>query len=63
VGDVLVVKHKGREIHDPATGKLLRSMDQQIGTMKVTDVDGDSATGKFTGTGTPKVSDTVSGSK
>jgi curli biogenesis system outer membrane secretion channel CsgG len=63
VGDVLVVKHKGREIHDPATGKLLRSMDQQIGTMKVTDVDSDSATGKFTGTGTPKVSDTVSGSK
>lgn len=63
VGDVLLVKHKGREIHDPATGKLLRSMDEKIGTLKITDVDADSATGKFTGTGTPKVSDTVSISK
>jgi curli biogenesis system outer membrane secretion channel CsgG len=58
-GDILAVKHKGREIHDPATGKLLRSLDQKIGTVAITEVDADSATGKFTGTGTPKVGDTV----
>ena len=63
VGDTLTVKHKGREIHDPATGKLLRSLDEKIGTVTITDVDSDSATGKFTGTGAPKVSDTVSNSK
>jgi curli biogenesis system outer membrane secretion channel CsgG len=60
VGDTLTVKHKGREIHDPATGALLRSMDEKIGTMTVTDVDSASATGKFAGSGTPKVGDTVS---
>ncbi len=63
VGDVLNVKHKGREIHDPATGKVLRSLDEKIGAVTITDVDADSATGKFMGTGTPKVSDTVTGSK
>lgn len=59
VGDTLTVKHKGRAILDPATGKPLRSMDVKIGTVKITEVEADSATGKFTGTGTPKVSDTV----
>ena len=63
VGDTLTVKHKGREIHDPATGKVLRSMDQPIGTVTITEVDADSSTGKFSGTGTPKVADTVSNSK
>jgi curli biogenesis system outer membrane secretion channel CsgG len=63
VGDVLTVSHKGREIHDPATGKLLRSIDEKIGTMKVTEVDADSGTGKFTGTGTPKIGDTVASAK
>ncbi len=63
VGDILAVSRKGREIHDPATGKVLRSLDQKIGSMTVTQVDADSATGKFTGTGAPKVSDTVTNGK
>src|SRR5579872_5296775 len=63
VGDVLTVAHKGREIHDPATGKLLRSIEEKIGTVTITDVDSDSATGKFSGTGTPKVGDAVANAK
>jgi len=63
VGDVLTVKHKGRQIMDPATGKPLRSMDATIGTVTITEIDADSSTGKFTGSGKPAVGDTVSSSK
>lgn len=59
LGDVLTVSHKGREIHDPATGKLLRTIEEKIGTVTVTEVESDSSTGKFSGSGTPKVSDVV----
>lgn len=59
VGDVLNVSHKGREIHDPATGKLLRTIEEKIGTVTITEVESDSSTGKFSGSGTPKVSDIV----
>jgi hypothetical protein len=59
VGQTLTVKTKGKEIRDPATGKVLRSLDSKIGTLAITDVDADSATGKFSGTGKPKTGDVV----
>jgi curli biogenesis system outer membrane secretion channel CsgG len=60
VGDKLQVKRVGREIRDPATGKVIRRMEDLLGTMTVTEVDAQSAVGKFTGTGAPKVGDAVS---
>jgi hypothetical protein len=59
VGDRLVVKRVGRKINDPATGKVLRQMEDTIGQVTITEVDAASAVGKFVGTGTPKVGDVV----
>jgi len=57
VGDILAVTHAGRQIKDPATGKVLRSIDTDLGTVKITSVDASSAVGTFTGTGTVAVGD------
>jgi hypothetical protein len=59
VGDILAVSRPGRQIKDPATGKVLRSIDTDLGTVKITSVDASSAVGTFTGTGAVKVSDNV----
>jgi curli biogenesis system outer membrane secretion channel CsgG len=59
VGDKLTVKRVGRKITDPATGKLLRQMEDAIGVLTITEVDAQSAVGKFSGSGTPKVGDVV----
>jgi curli biogenesis system outer membrane secretion channel CsgG len=59
VGDVLAVTHPGRQIKDPATGKVLRSIDSDLGTVKITSVDASSAVGTFTGAGKVAVSDNV----
>jgi curli biogenesis system outer membrane secretion channel CsgG len=59
VGMQLVVKRVGRKITDPATGKVLRSTEDTIGQMAVTEVDAKSAVGKFSGSGSPKVGDAV----
>lgn len=59
VGDRLTVSRKVREVRDPATGKVLRRVEDKIGEMVVTDVDAQSASGKFTGSTPPKVGDTV----
>jgi curli biogenesis system outer membrane secretion channel CsgG len=63
VGDQLAIKRKIREVRDPATGKVLRVIDEAVGVITVTEVDQQSAVGKFTGPGTPQVGDTVSNSK
>ena len=59
VGDVLVVKRVGRKITDPATGKVLRAIEETIGQMTVTEVDSGSAVGKFSGAGKPQTGDAV----
>ena len=59
VGDKLVVRRKVREVRDPASGKILRSVEDNIGEMVVTQVDEGSAVGKFSGAGQAKVGDTV----
>ncbi len=58
VGDTLNVMRAGRVIKDPATGKPLRSLDSQIGTVTITSVDSGSAIGNFSGSGV-KVGDKV----
>ncbi|MBZ5617896.1 MAG: curli production assembly protein CsgG [Acidobacteriia bacterium] len=63
VGDKLLVKRTGKEIHDPATGKVIRRMEDSLGTLTITEVDAQSAVGKFSGSGQPKVGDTVSNPK
>jgi curli biogenesis system outer membrane secretion channel CsgG len=63
VGDTLAVKRKVREVKDPATGKVLRSIEDPVGSITITQVDEGSATGKFSGAGKPQVNDTVSNSK
>jgi curli biogenesis system outer membrane secretion channel CsgG len=59
VGDMLVVKRVGRKITDPATGKVLRQIEDPIGHMTITEVDARSAVGKFSGSGAAKVGDAV----
>jgi hypothetical protein len=60
VGDVLKVSRKVKDVKDPATGKVLRSIEDQVGTLTITQVDENSATGKFSGSGKPQEKDTVS---
>ena len=63
VGDTLAVNRKVREVKDPTSGKVLRSVVDAVGTLKITEVDEASAVGKFTGAGPAKVGDTVSNPK
>ncbi|HEX4772723.1 MAG TPA: CsgG/HfaB family protein [Bryobacteraceae bacterium] len=58
-GDHLTITRPVRKITDPATGKVLRSVEEPVGTLTVTDVDESSASGAFSGSGAPKVGDTV----
>jgi len=47
VGDHLTVERVSREIKDPATGKVIRRLSTQIGTIQITDVDDISAVGNI----------------
>ena len=49
VGDRLQVSRKVREVKDPATGKVLRSIEDQLGVVVITEVDEGSSVGKYTG--------------
>lgn len=59
VGDTLAVTRVLRTVKDPATGKVLRTIDSPVGTLTITSVDADSAVGKFSGSGKPTVGDHV----
>jgi curli biogenesis system outer membrane secretion channel CsgG len=59
VGDRLEVRRKVREVRDPATGRVIRAVEDKIGEMVVTEVDEQSAVGKYTGAGPAKVGDTA----
>jgi curli biogenesis system outer membrane secretion channel CsgG len=63
VCDTLAIKRKVRDLKDPATGKVLRTIEDPVGSIKITEVDDVSATGKFSGAGAPKVGDRVSNAK
>jgi len=59
VGDQLQVKRMNREIKDPATGRVIRTIEDSVGTIVITQVDEQSAVGKFNGPAPPQVGDTV----
>lgn len=58
-GMTLSVRRVGREIKDPATGRVIRRVEETLGTVTITEADEESAVGTFTGAVTPKVGDTV----
>jgi curli biogenesis system outer membrane secretion channel CsgG len=58
-GDHLLVKRPVRQIKDPATGKILRSIEDKVGEITITEADDISATGTFSGPGSPKLGDIV----
>ena len=62
-GDTLDVNRKVRDVRDPASGKVIRSVVDKVGTLKITEVDEASAVGKFTGPAPAKVGDAVSNAK
>ncbi len=59
VGDKLSIMRQVRVVKDPATGKVIKSVEDKIGDATVTEVDDDSATATFAGAGAPKVGDAV----
>lgn len=59
VGDQLAVKRVGREIRDPATGKVIRRMETSLGTVTISQADALSSVGTFSGSEPPKVGDHV----
>ena len=59
VGDRLQVTRKVREIKDPATGKVLRSVEDQLGVVTITEADEQSSVGVYAGASPAKVGDVV----
>lgn len=59
VGDKYFVRRVGREIRDPATGKVIRRMEDNIGEVTITEADEASAVGKYSGPGGVKVGDSI----
>jgi curli biogenesis system outer membrane secretion channel CsgG len=59
VGDHLGIFHPGKEIRDPATGKVLKRIESRLGDVTITEADETSATGTYAGSMPPKVGDVV----
>jgi curli biogenesis system outer membrane secretion channel CsgG len=59
VGDQLNVERVGREIKDPATGKVIRRMTSPVGVIRITDVDDESAVGSVVSGSGFKIGDSV----
>ena len=59
VGDKLQIRRTVREVKDPATGNVIRRIEDTIGEVTITEADGASSVGTFTGAGKPAVGDTV----
>ena len=62
VGDHLGVFRQGRQIKDPATGKVLKTIETKLGDVTITEADDSSSTGTYSGQA-PKVGDTVRNSQ
>ncbi len=63
VGDTLAIKRMVREVKDPTSGRVIRRVEDAVGTIKITEADASSAVGKFSGGGQAKVGDSVSNIK
>jgi curli biogenesis system outer membrane secretion channel CsgG len=59
VGDRLQVRRRIRDIKDPATGRVLRSIEDKVGEIVITEADENSAVGNFEGAGQARVGDKV----
>jgi len=57
VGDQLTISRKVKDVKDPTTGAVIKTITSQLGTATVTEVDEGSATATFNGSGAPKVGD------
>jgi hypothetical protein len=49
VGDKLQVVRTGREIKDPATGKVIRRTETNLGLVTISEVDASSSVGTYAG--------------
>jgi len=59
VGDHLGIFRLGRQIRDPATGKVLRTVSTKLGDVTITEVEETSSTATYAGAEAPKVGDAV----
>jgi len=59
VGDHLGIFRKGKEIRDPATGKVLKVVETRLGDVTITEADETSSTGTYSGSTPPNVGDAV----
>ncbi len=59
VGDRLEVKRQLREVRDPASGKVIRRVEQSLGAVVITEADEQSSVGTYSGGAPPKVGDAV----
>lgn len=59
VGDQLTVSRKVKDVKDPSTGAVIKTIVNQVGTATVTEVDEGSATATFNGSAPAKVGDVV----
>jgi curli biogenesis system outer membrane secretion channel CsgG len=59
VGDQLSVSRKVKDVKDPTTGAVIKTIVSQLGTATVTEVDEGSATATYNGSTAPKVGDVV----
>ncbi|MGH9809811.1 MAG: CsgG/HfaB family protein, partial [Terriglobia bacterium] len=57
VGDTIEISRAVRTVKDPTTGKVLKTVTNQLGTATVTEVDADSSTASYSGSAPPKVGD------
>jgi curli biogenesis system outer membrane secretion channel CsgG len=59
VGDTLDVRRVVREVKDPASGRVLRTITNKLGVVVITEADDISSVGNFTGDGEAQVGDMV----
>jgi curli biogenesis system outer membrane secretion channel CsgG len=59
VGDQVTISRKVKDVKDPATGAVIKSIVSQLGTATVTEADELSCTATFNGSGPVKVGDVV----
>ena len=57
VGDQISISRKVKDVKDPTTGAVIKTITDQLGTATVTEVDEGSATATFSGSTPPKVGD------
>ena len=57
VGDTLEISRQVRVVKDPTTGKVIKSVNDKVGSATVTEIDDDSSTATLSGGGPAKVGD------